>query len=80
MIFIHMKTTLDIPEEKFTTVQNLYGLRTKREAVILALDELARRYKIERLVDQLGTFSDFMTQDDLRAMRDLDITRDISLN
>jgi len=75
-----MKTTLDIPEEKFTTVQNLYGLRTKREAVIFALDELERRYKIERLVDQLGTFSDFMTQDDLRAMRDLDITRDISLN
>ncbi len=75
-----MKTTLDIPEEKFTTVQRLYGLRTKREAVILALDELARRYKIERLVDQLGTFADFMTQDDLREMRDLDITRDISLN
>lgn len=75
-----MKTTLDIPEEKFTTVQSLYGLRTKREAVILALDELARRYKIERLVDQLGTFDDFMTQDDLRQMRDLDFTRDISLN
>lgn len=75
-----MKTTLDIPEEKFATVQNLYGLRTKREAVIFALDELERRYKIERLVDQLGTFSDFMRQDDLRAMRDLDITRDISLN
>ena len=75
-----MKTTLDIPEEKFTTVQSLYGLRTKREAVILALDELARRYKIERLVDQLGTFADFMTQDDLREMRDLDITRDISIN
>ena len=75
-----MKTTLDIPTEKFTTIQNLYGLRTKREAVIFALDELARRYKIEKLVDQLGTFADFMTQDDLRAMRDLDTTRDISLN
>ena len=75
-----MKTTLDIPEEKFTTVQNLYGLRTKREAVIFALDELVRRYKIERLIDQLGTFADFMTQDDLRHMRDLDTTRDISLN
>jgi len=75
-----MKTTLDIPEEKFTTVQTMYGLRTKREAVIFALDELMRRYKIERLIDQLGTFADFMTQDDLRHMRDLDTTRDISLN
>jgi Arc/MetJ family transcription regulator len=75
-----MKTTLDIPEEKFTTVQTMYGLRTKREAVIFALDELMRRYKIERLIDQLGTFTDFMTQDDLRHMRDLDTTRDISLN
>ena len=75
-----MKTTLDIPEEKFTTVQDLYGLRTKREAVIVAVDELTRRYKIERLVDQLGTFTDFMTQDDLRHMRDLDTARDISLN
>lgn len=75
-----MKTTLDIPEEKFTTVQNLYGLRTKRDAVIFALDELTRRYKIEKLVEQLGTFTDFLTQDDLHAMRDLDTTRDISLN
>ena len=75
-----MKTTLDIPEDKFATVQKLYGLRTKREAVIFALDELTRRYKIEKLVEQLGTFADFMTQDDLRQMRELDTTRDVSLN
>ena len=75
-----MKTTLDIPKDKFATVQKLYGLRTKREAVIFALDELTRRYKIEKLVEQLGTFADFMTQDDLRQMRELDTTRDVSLN
>lgn len=75
-----MKTTLDIPEEKFKTIQSLYGFRTKREAVLYALDELVRRYKIEKLVEQLGTFTDFMTQDALRAMRELDTPRDISLN
>ena len=75
-----MKTTLDIPEEKIFAVQNCFNLHTKREAVIFALDEALKRYKIEKLVEKLGTFEDFMTQDDLRSMRNLDTARDISLN
>ena len=75
-----MKTTLDIPENSILAVQKFYNIHTKRDAVIFALEEAAKRYKIEKLIEKLGTFEDFMTQDDLREMRDRDINRDISLN
>jgi len=75
-----MKTTLDIPEKKISDVQNLYSLRTKREAVIYALDEVLRHHKIEKLVEKLGTFEEFMSQEELREMRNLDTPRDISFN
>jgi len=75
-----MKTTIDIPIQKISAVQKIYKINTKREAVIYALDETLRRHKIEKLIEKMGTFHDFMTQDDLRAMRDRDTTRDISFN
>lgn len=75
-----MKTTLDIPKYKISAIQKIYHISTKREAVIYALDETLRRYKIEKLIEKLGTFEDFMTQDDLKAMRNRDTTGDISFN
>lgn len=75
-----MKTTVDIPPGKISTVQKIYHIHTKRDAIIFALDEAVRRHKIEKLVEKHGTFDDFMTQKDLREMRDRDTARDISFN
>ena len=55
-----MKTTLNIPRELIEEAVQLSGVRTKTEAVTLALKELIRQQKIERLIEQAGSleFSD----------------------
>ena len=46
------------------------GAKTKKEAVVTALMEFNRRRRAEALIAQFGTFEDFMTQDELRRMRE----------
>jgi hypothetical protein len=45
------------------------GAATKREAVVKAIEEYNRRRRLDALVKEFGTFTDFMTQDDLARMR-----------
>ena len=60
-----MKTTIDIPEKALKEVMRNTGAATKREAVVTAIEEYNRRRRLEQLVKQFGTFTDFMTQADL---------------
>jgi len=47
------------------------GAKTKREAIVTAVDEYNRRRRLAELNTELkGTFVDFMTQEDLKAMRE----------
>ena len=64
-----MKTTIDIPEKALKEVMRNTGAATKREAVVTAIEEYNRRRRLEQLVKQFGTFTDFMTQADLARMR-----------
>lgn len=65
----NMKTTVDIPEKMLSEAMKSLGAATKREAVIAALEEFNRRRRAEKLVSILGTFKDFMTQEELQTMR-----------
>ncbi len=51
---IPMRTTLAIREELIEQVRTLSGVRTKKEAVEIALEELIRRKKRYRLLDMEG--------------------------
>ena len=52
------------------------GAKTKREAVVTALERFNRLKRLERLNPQLrGQFRDFMTQADLKAMRAADMPK-----
>lgn len=64
-----MKTTIDIPEKSLREVMRNTGATTKREAVVTAIDEYNRRRRLEQLVKKFGTFTDFMTQEDLVRSR-----------
>jgi Arc/MetJ family transcription regulator len=44
-----MRTTLDVPEELLEKARRAAGLRTKRETVIAALEELVKKAKREQL-------------------------------
>jgi putative antitoxin of VapBC-like toxin-antitoxin system len=65
-----MKTTLDIPENELREAIRHTGAKTKREAVVIALSEFNRRRRLQKLVEKFGTLDGFMTQEELRRMRE----------
>ena len=65
-----MKTTVDIPDQELREAMRHTGAKTKREAVVIALSELNRRRRLQKLAERFGTLDGFMTQEDLRKMRE----------
>ena len=65
-----MKTTIDIPEKVLAETIRHTGAKTKREAVVSAVEDFNRRHRLAALAERLhGSCPDFMTQADLRRMR-----------
>ncbi len=50
-----MRTTLDIPEELLEEARRLLGFKSKTDAVVLSLQELIRRRRIDELKQMLGS-------------------------
>jgi Arc/MetJ family transcription regulator len=67
-----MKTTIDIPEKELKEAIRITGAKTKRDAVVQALRDFNKRHRLAELSKMLGTFKDFMSQEDLKAMREDD--------
>ncbi len=65
-----MKTTIDIPDEDLKEAMRHTKSKTKRNAVVFALKDFNKRQRLSRLAEMLGTFKDFMTQTDLKTMRE----------
>lgn len=71
-----MKTTIDIPEDLLKEAMRNTGAKTKREAVVTAVERFNQLKRLEKLNARVrGQFKDFMTQADLKAMRSADIPR-----
>ena len=69
-----MKTTIDIPELAMEEAMKFTGAKTKREAVVTAVERFNRLKRLEKLNARVrGQFRDFMTQADLKAMRAADM-------
>jgi Arc/MetJ family transcription regulator len=49
-----MRTTLDIPEPLIEEARRLLGFKSKTDTVILSLQELIRRKRIEELKAMMG--------------------------
>lgn len=65
-----MKTSVDIPEEELEEAIRHTGAKTKKDAVVIALSEFNRRRRLSQLAEKFGTLTEFMTQDELRKMRE----------
>ena len=50
-----MRTTLDIPRELIEEARRILGFKSKTDTVILSLQELIRRRRIEELKDLMGS-------------------------
>ena len=64
-----MKTTINIPDKKLTTLRELTGEKTKTAAINAALDEYIRKSNVERLIALAGKCEDFGRLEELMAMR-----------
>ncbi len=63
-----MKTTIDIPEKELRDVMRFTKAKTKREAVVKALEEFNRRQRMAALVQYFGTFESLMTNEEIEAL------------
>lgn len=71
-----MKTTIDIPDGTMEEAMKFTGAKTKREAVVTAVERFNRLKRLEKLNARVrGQFRDFMTQSDLKAMRQADMPK-----
>lgn len=64
-----MKTTLDIPEDVLAEAMRAAGAKTKREAVLRALDDFIRRERLQKLTVRLGRSDTFMAPEELAELR-----------
>ena len=68
-----MKTTIDIPSKLLREAIRHTGAKTKRDAVVTAVDEFNRRRRLEEMAERLhGSCPNFMSQEDLKRMREDD--------
>jgi len=65
-----MKTTIDIPKEDLIDALKYTGAKTKKDAVVFAIKDFNRRQRLTKLAKILGTFNDFMSDEDLKKMRE----------
>lgn len=77
-----MKTTIDIPDQVLADAMRFTGAKTKREAVVKAIEDYNRRGKVEALLALAGSFPDFPTNEEIEAAdmereADLDVLRKV---
>jgi hypothetical protein len=73
-----MKTTIDIPDAELRDAIRFTRAKTKREAVVRALEDFNRRRRMGELVKYAGSFSDgFPTNDEIEAV---DAGRDVRIH
>ena len=62
-----MKTTVDIPEEALKDAMHFAKAKTKREAILTAIEEYNRRKKVERFLEEAGgAIPDFSELEEIR--------------
>jgi hypothetical protein len=64
-----MRTTMNIPKDLLEEAVRLSGAATQTMAVVMGLEELIRKKKLERLASMRGSGWLGLTQRDLKRLR-----------
>lgn len=64
-----MKTTVDIPESDLADAMRFTRAKTKREAIVAAIQDFNRRRRMAELVKYAGTCEDMMSIEELQKQR-----------
>jgi len=66
-----VKTTIDIPKKVLAETLKHTGAKTKKAAILTAVEKYNRLRRLAALDARIrGTFKEFMTQKDLKVMRE----------
>ena len=69
---ILMKTTVDIPDKTLRDAMRYTKAKTKREAIVKALEEMNRRHSQAELLKYTGKFESLMTNEEIEALDEED--------
>jgi Arc/MetJ family transcription regulator len=64
-----MKTTVDIPDEDLADAMRFTRAKTKRQAIVTAIQEFNRRKRMAELIKHAGTCKDLISVEDLSQQR-----------
>jgi Arc/MetJ family transcription regulator len=63
-----MKTTIDIPEDALRDAMRFTKAKTKRQAVLVALEEFNRRNRMAALARHFGTFDSLISNEEIERL------------
>ena len=64
-----MKTTIDIPDAALADAMRFTGAKTKREAVVRALEEFNRRQRVDQFIrEAAGSRPDFPSNEEIEEV------------
>jgi Arc/MetJ family transcription regulator len=66
-----MKTTVDIPESDLADAMRFTQAKTKREAIVAAVQDFNRRKRMAELVKHAGTCEQLITAEELQNRKRL---------
>ena len=64
-----MKTTIDIPDNELADAMRFTRAKTKREAIVTAVQDFNLRKRMARLVKHAGTCGKLIPADELQRQR-----------
>ncbi len=67
-----MKTTVDIPDQVMEETARYSNAKTKREAILTAMEDYNRRHRAAKVMKLFGTFTSLDTNDEIEAMEGLE--------
>ena len=67
-----MKTTVNIPDRVLRDAMRHTKAKTKREAIVKALEEMNRRHSQAELLKYTGKFESLMTNEEIEALDEND--------
>ncbi|MEJ6648794.1 MAG: type II toxin-antitoxin system VapB family antitoxin [Akkermansiaceae bacterium] len=76
-----MKTTIDIPDDLLTGLMEYTGAKTKRDAVVQALEKYHRRERVEAFIKRIKEHPlDIPSNDEIEATDVVEATRRLEVS
>jgi len=70
-----MKTTIDIPDRVMEETATYSNAKTKRDAILTAMEDYNRRQRVARVMEMFGTFKSLSSNEEIEAAEEGEVSR-----